>query len=352
MFEQFWGNQHVVRALERMIRLERIPQSLLFAGPEGVGKATLARRFAAELLGHAELIEADDLSLPHNVATVAGRERWPADKRNEDPLLFATYADFVTFAPDGPLRQISIPQMRTLKERAQYKPMRGHWRVFLVDHFDRANEQAENSILKILEEPPAHLIVILTVENAFDLLPTIRSRTVPFQFTPLSAEQMRDFVASRGMESPERRLALAEGAPGTAVTVDPEAGDKRRRAMLALLQVACGASTWSSWVPFSEAISRSKAEKLDLHLKTLYTLLSDLLTLRESGGGIRNQDLREELAEIAGRVDFDWICRAASRTDEILSLVRRNIQKSIALDALISDLSLTLPAPSRATPLG
>ena len=72
MFENFWGNAHVTASLERMIEQERIPQTLLFAGPEGIGKATLARRFGAALLGGAEKIEQDDLSLPHNTAIVTG----------------------------------------------------------------------------------------------------------------------------------------------------------------------------------------------------------------------------------------------------------------------------------------
>ena len=93
-----------------MIELDRLPQTMLFAGPEGVGKATLARRLGAALLGHGELIEQDDLSLPDNLKLVAEREKMPADHRNEDPLLFASHPDFVTFAPDGPLRQITIPQ--------------------------------------------------------------------------------------------------------------------------------------------------------------------------------------------------------------------------------------------------
>src|SRR5437667_5416854 len=114
MFENFWGNAHVTTALEQMIEQDRIAQTLLFAGPEGIGKATLARRFGARLLGSVEKIEQDNLSLPHNMAIVASREKWPAEKRNEDPLLFASQPDFVTFPPDGPLRHISIPQMRHL----------------------------------------------------------------------------------------------------------------------------------------------------------------------------------------------------------------------------------------------
>src|ERR1051326_4109513 len=206
MFENFWGNRHAAQALEQMVAQNRLAQTLLFAGPDGVGKATLARRLGARLLGHAELIERDDLSLPDNLDTIASRERWAADKRNEDPLLFATHPDFVTFAPDGPLRQISIPQTRLLKERAQYLPNKGSRRVFLIDHVDRANEQAANSLLKILEEPPPHLILIMTAENGYDLLPTIRSRAVPFHFSPLARDEMREFVKARGLDEPERRI--------------------------------------------------------------------------------------------------------------------------------------------------
>src|SRR5579883_2984553 len=108
-----------------MIRRERIPQTLLFSGPEGIGKATLARRFGAALLGDAHKIEQDDLSLEPNLEIIAEREKWTADKRNEDPLFFAAHPDFMTFAPDGPLRQVTIQQMRFLKERAQLKPLKG-----------------------------------------------------------------------------------------------------------------------------------------------------------------------------------------------------------------------------------
>lgn len=337
MFENFCGNPHITRALERMIA-QGIPQTLLFAGPEGTGKATLARRFAARLLGDPGKIEQDDLSLPHNLEIVAARERWPADKRNQDPLLFSTHPDFVTFAPDGPLRQISIEQMRHLKERAPFKPLRGTRRVFLIDHIDRAGEQAANSLLKTLEEPPEHLILVLTAENAYDLLPTIRSRVVPFWFAPLSNEEMKAFIDARGLDHPERRIALAAGSPGLAVSLDLDANDRRRAAMLTLLEVAAGAVPFGAWIPYSETIARSKNEKLELYLKVLYELLRDLLILREGGSAVRNEDMRTKLEMLSRTLSFVWIRTAVKKVDELAELIRRNIQKTIALDDLILEL--------------
>lgn len=337
MLENFFGNREAA-ALEDMIARRRIPQTLLFSGTEGIGKATLARRFAGMLLSDAHKIEQDDLSLESNVALIADREKWTAEKRNEDPLLFGTHPDFVTFAPDGPLRQITIPQMRLLRERAPLKPLKGSWRVFLIDQIDRANEQAANSLLKTLEEPPPHLILIMTARNPFDLLPTIRSRAIPFRLSPLADAEMREFIQSRDLSDPERRRTLSQGSPGLAVSIDLEAYDRRRTAMLALLTVASGTQPFGAWLKHSDSIAARRTEKLDSYLDVLYVLLGDVVRLSNGAAAIRNEDIREDLEAMARRVSFDWLRVAVKKVDELMELVRRNIQKSIALDALVIEL--------------
>jgi DNA polymerase-3 subunit delta' len=167
---------------------------------------------------------------------VAARERWPAGQTQPGSAAVRLVCGFRDFPPDGPLRQISIDQTRLLREWAKLAPNHGSRRVFLIDHVDRAGEHAANALLKTLEEPSPHLILIMTAENAYDLLPTIRSRAVPFQFTPLSTEETREFVRARGMDHAERRAALSGGSPGVAVSLDLEAYDKRRAAMFTLLR--------------------------------------------------------------------------------------------------------------------
>ncbi len=332
MFDGFHGNQAAQETLDRMLRSGRIPQTLLISGPEGVGKATLARRFAQRLLDHPERIEADDQSLESNRAIIAEREKWPSEKRSEEPLYFSTHPDFTTFCPEGPLRQISIQQMRLLRERGQRLPLKGKWRVFLIDQIDRTSQQSSDSLLKTLEEPPPHLILFATAGNPYDLPPTIRSRAVQISLSPLPDSAVRAFLTSRQASDIGKRVAYAAGSPGLALSLDIEVHEKRRAAMLAMLESASGSAQFAHWVKASEGLLASKSEKLELYFRPLYGLIEDLLVLHSGSDSIRNRDLMDRLSPVAGRVSFDWLRRAVELTDELVTLQRRNVQKGPSLD--------------------
>ena len=154
--------------------------------------------------------------------------------------------------------------------------------------------------------------------------------------SPLSREEMEEFVRDRGLKDPQRRMALAGGSPGLAVSLDLDAYEKRRAAMIALLLAASGLQPFASWARVSESLGRT--EKLENHLNVLYSLLEDVMFLQNGSGEIRNTDVRRELDAIARHVGFDWLRRAVKRVDELVEFLRRNIQKSIALDALVAEL--------------
>ncbi len=342
--ENFAGNAPTRALLEGIAETGRIPQSILLCGPEGVGKATLARRFAALLLGDAEKIEADDLSLPANRERLEERLALASDKRADDPVFFASHPDFLTFPPEGPLRQISIQQMRLMKEHAQFNPLKGSRRVFLIDEIDRANEQAANSLLKILEEPPPFLLIIGTSTNPYELLPTIRSRSVLLFLNRLTDEEVRDVLRAKGVPPGEldARARLSAGCPGRALTLDLDAYRMRADAMMTLLEAAANRKPFGEWLRVSEGSVSKKAERLEEYLEILISLLQDLLHLRANGPVLRHPEYRDSLAAMASTLELGWIVKAAAGASRIDRLLRRNIQKNVALDDYLLELQTAL----------
>jgi len=349
-FSEYLGNQRIVANVRRMLAEDRLPGTLLFAGPAGVGKATLARFLAAavnceeadvdDFCGRCSSclrILAADLSLPEYRQQADERAKMPAAKRGESPLIVSTHPDFLVFPPDGPLAIIGVEQARRLRSAAQFNPSEGHRRVFVIDHADRANDEAANSLLKTLEEPAESLTLILTAESPYELLPTIRSRCVPFYFVPLDAGEMERFFDTRDDFSSADRDRLAswsQGSPGRALALDVDEYLARREALLALLGVALDADSFTGLIGRTEALARRSKERLEVLTEALYGLLSDLLHLRLGSGRLINADIREDLRELAERVSLDWIEEAAKRLEEIDEFGRRNVQKQIALEAL------------------
>ncbi len=357
-FGRFLGNPQTVAPLRRMLVGGRLPHSLIFAGPAGVGKHTLASMVARAVncLDQQARAEGDFCELCaacRRIAPVenpgsdadfarllAQRPKMKAEERRERPLVFSSHPDVLAFLPDGPLRQVSIEQVRWLKAQAQFVAAEAARRVFIVDEADRMDAPAANSMLKILEEPPESAILILTATQYYELLPTIRSRGIAFHLGPVAAEQIEVFLESRvGIPrggTADRRLAarLAEGSPGRALTLDLERSRELRRDLLAWLASSTEQRNLDDLLTRSESLARQQEDSLEVLLGVLYSLLQDILHLRLGRPALRNIELEEPLRRLARRVDWKWLEGAAERLDALQRLLRRNINKQVALDAL------------------
>jgi DNA polymerase-3 subunit delta' len=362
-FDSFIGNAPAIASLRRMLAAGRLPGSLILAGPSGVGKHTLASMVARALncLDDEALATGDFCGLCANCRRIApteapeadeefakllaARAKMRADDRRDRPLMFSSHPDVIAFLPDGPLRQISIDQARTLKEHAQFLPASARRRVMIVDEADRMDSAAANSLLKILEEPPETTVVILTASNYYELLPTIRSRGIPVHLSPASEDQVEHFLESRAdMPAADRRLAarLSEGCPGRAMGLDLEAARKQRRDAVewlgALAGRAGGKPNYEDMMARTEGLARGE-DNLETVVAVLYSLVEDLLHLQAGRPPLRNVELESTLKPLASRVDWAWVARASERHDLLQRNLRRNVKRQLALEALASILT-------------
>ena len=174
-----------------------------------------------------------------------------------------------------------------------------------------------------------------TAENLYEVLPTIRSRSVILPMSRLSEEDMAAFAGNRNLSDLDLRAAVSEGCPGVAARLDLDLFRARRALVLAAFECSAGVIPFSAWVQQSEGFSSKKSEKLDPYIDLSYHLLDDVLALSYGRPVLRNRDIEPRVTAIAERVTFAWLEQAVRLLDELWLMIRRNIQKTGALDAMI-----------------
>jgi DNA polymerase III subunit delta' len=365
-FSDFLGNHRVVTALRGMLASERVPHAMLFSGPRGVGKFTLARMFAQaanclrlpdDFCGECEPCRKIGLLAdlgPLIEQGLAQRGERPDSATIERvPLLLETHPDVWAIVPD-PVRAkdpvarpvLHVGQLRAIQRAAYFKPQ-GRRRVFLIDGAETMRWDLANIFLKILEEPPESATLILLAPNPFQLLPTIRSRCLQFSFTPLATAEVEEILRVRTALKPEeRRLAAqyAEGCPGAAMGLDLDATAKLHRDALTILERAVELRGVSDLFASTAALAKSQEIAFENVLEVFYSLLTDLLDLSSSSTKkvLRNPALRKELETLGKKVNVAWISKAVNGFDVLHARTRRNINRSLGLDALA--ISLTRPS--------
>ncbi len=372
-FNDFLGNALAVEHLRTAIASGRLPHSLILSGPSGAGKYTLALMLAMavecerqprDLWSNGQSLAsfcgvcsnctriASAANLEEAVeAAVTAREDLRETDKKETRVLVQPHPDVLIIPPDPPQLLIKLGQVRTLIQRSHYLPSEAQRKIFILTAASFMKEAA-NSLLKVLEEPPETVHIIILAENPGELLPTIRSRCATVRLGALPVDEIDLLLSDRRPEIPPQQRGLvarlAQGAAGKALGFDLAAYTAARADALILIRDAAasgdgeGSSDHSALFKMTETY-RAGAEgqqKTTAMLRAFALLLEDLLLLNAGTPElIRNTDLRAELDRLAETLSFGWIEQASRGLDQVYSGMRRNLLRSLSLDAFATQLT-------------
>lgn len=359
-FSDFHGNEEVVNRLREMLSHGRLPQGVILAGESGSGKYTLTLMlakamncltppkgelpdFCSKCTNCIRIAESEDLEARFAEAVEARDGLRETDKK-ETRIFVQTHPDVLVIPPDPPQMMIKVDQIRHVIDTIYFRPAEAKEKVYIFTSSAFIKEAA-NALLKVLEEPPEFATIFLLTENPGELLPTIRSRAITVWLKALGVQDVEEYLAaSRPDWSAKQRALVAHlcrGALGRARRFDLDGYVAARSHALVILNSALRTGDHSELFKVTEtyragAEGREKTEKL---LRTLYSLLQDLMFLNSGTPElVRNSDILGELQRIVQAADFGWIALASDRLAEVERGMRRNLLRSLSLDAFAAAL--------------
>ncbi len=342
-FRAISGHRRIFGLLGRALRNEALPQSLVFAGPEGVGKR-LSAISLAQALNCADPVN-DGVS-GRDACGVCGPCRKIERRIHPDVMLVAP--------EEG--SAIKIEQIRDVVSQTAYRPFEGRSRVVIVDDADLMGEDAQNALLKTLEEPPPRNVFVLVTSRPDTLLDTIRSRCCLLRFAPLAPHDIAAGLMSvHGFDEHEARAtaALANGSFARALASGGSELAEARAVATGILMEASRVSDPRLRLALGAALIEGAAKKgkkqregkagtpdrgvLADRLRAMQSLLRDLAVLssRAPDADLVNLDLRAELEPLAGHWHRDRTERAFTAVGRALAAVERhNASSKIVADWL------------------
>jgi len=360
-FSSFHGNTEIVHRLRAMLARQHFPHAMILAGPAGAGKYTLALMlakamncleppttdglpdFCGKCANCTRISLSEDLDARF-AESVEARENLRETDKKETRILIQTHPDVLVIPPDPPQLMIKVDQVRRVIDTIYYRPAEAKERVYVFTDSSFMKEAA-NSLLKVLEEPPEFATIFLLTENVGELLPTIRSRAMTFTLGALPSAEIENDLAKQHPEwnAKQRTLVarLSEGAVGRARSFDLAHYTGARAHALTILNSALRTDDHSELFKVTETY-RPGADgrvKTDSLLRTLYSLLQDLMFLNSAAPElVHNVDILGELQKLSANIDFEWIANSAERIAEVERGMRRNLMRSLSLDAFAAAL--------------
>jgi DNA polymerase-3 subunit delta' len=344
-FADVVGHRRVLGLLARSIARDRLPPSLLFSGPAGVGKATAALALAQVLNCQARAGAATGTDLLFEDPDRNGREgtfevdacgRCAACRR----IARNVHADVVWVEP-GEGGAIKIDQARVVVDAAMYRPFEGRRRVVIIDQAEALGAPSQNALLKTLEEPPPASVFVLVTSRPGMLLPTVLSRCAHLRFGRLAATEVASIlIGAHGYADADAHAAaaVADGSVGSALEAQADDLSAARAAAGQVLRaISAGADVRrrleaaKTLLPKKAAPGFGERDHLALHLRAMSSLLRDLGAVR-ARAVLANADMGRALDALAEHYDPDRTLRAFTVVDRALEALEGNTSAKIVAD--------------------
>lgn len=312
-FFEIIGHEKIKDDLQNMLKREKINHALLFSGPGGVGKLSLAEIFARAILCQEKNRPCEECS-----SCVQFKNRMNPD--------------YIYVEPDnGSIKKEDIAK---ILDFFSIKPFNSKYKVAVVKNFDLATVEAQNAFLKTLEEPPEFAKIILTAENESALLPTILSRLKKYNFFPLKTEEVEKFLLENNYSDAESVSFIASYSNGSiekAIALSSDEEFKKNRILfLDILEKAIEKDT--EYVLKNINIFE-KQEDIDEVIELYLSWIRDLMAYKAGLGlkKIHNKDLIEKLRK-QSRFGVEFILKIKEQLIKLKMAIDSNVNKMFAIE--------------------
>ncbi len=311
-FSDVRGHDRAIAYLRRGWKAGRLAHAFVFTGPSGIGKGMVARALALGL--HCEVT-------PFDACGDCGSCR---------TIVAGTHPDVRVIAgPAKDRRDVSIEQVRELQRELGFRSLSRHPKVGIVDEAHLLTLQAQNALLKTLEEPSGDSVLILIAVQASALAPTILSRCQRLVFAPLPSSEVIAILEGRGRSRADATAlaAYADGSPGSALTLDPEFFGQRRRELLSAL-AGLRRAGFKRLSDFAQTLTAEEKDPTAV-LALIASWHRDALRRAVLGPSAELQNA--DLADLVGAPRVDTSLRNLETTYATMRALRQNANRNLTL---------------------
>ena len=318
------GHEWAVDMLKKHVVNGTTRHAYLFAGPPGLGRRTLALRFAQALNCQTPL----DAGIPCGICR---------DCKQIDAM---QHADLSVVQAESEGGILKVDQIRETRRTLTFKPYQSNYRVAIFLRFQEANDNAANALLKTLEEAPSYAVLILTADNPEQLLPTIVSRCEVLRLRPLKIEEVKQDLENRGMERDQANLIahISGGRPGYArQLIESNSLLEKREERLNDLQTLIAASRVQKFA-YADKLARDK-ESMRQAISIWLSYWRDvMLRTAQARTPLVNVDRNVEIEDLAGRLDLSAARRVVSGLENTLEKMEKNVNSRLLAEVMLLDL--------------